>query len=259
MSRSNPGQPRADLSAWAVESMRLTTFHPSPLAARVAGVWAEVVSQEPENIQDNRKSGEYTESGSWQELSLVLNVQTKPARIDWVSTAPESFEGPSPAIPLPEKFDAFVAMMGRWLAHDQRPPVIRLALGLSVRLGVSSHAEGYRRLSDYLPFDIDRSASSDFLYQINRRRDSTALPGTQINRLTQWSSLHTMRAHFMISADQTTASPIQEGESYCRINLDLNTAPYAEVGQTIPAERLPALQEELAGFAREIVLEGDIA
>ena len=111
MSRNNPGQPRADLSAWGVEILRLTTFH-TALSERGAGVWSDITNREPDTVNDNRKAGEYTENGPWEEMSLVLQVQSRPPRVDWVLAAQgDIFESGMPYPPFPDKLTAFVGLM----------------------------------------------------------------------------------------------------------------------------------------------------
>ena len=124
----------------------------------------------------------------------------------------------------------------------------RVAFGGILDQPVPNRANGHRTLSGYLPFELDDS-SSDFLYQINRRR-SVEPGGIVINRLSKW-----FVAQFAgLSVDLSTqaASPLQ-AEFYARLELDINTAP----DQEFPPERTAAIFRELVSLATEIMENGD--
>jgi hypothetical protein len=126
-------------------------------------------------------------------------------------------------------------------------------------LSVPNPEVGYQRVSDYLPFDVDRSESCDFLYQINRRRESEVMPGLDINRLTKWGVAWVRKTHVMYTdAGLAAVFPADDkGDPFVRAELDINTSPKPDA--EIPPDRLLPLIGESAGLARETIREGDVA
>jgi hypothetical protein len=249
MSRTT-GTPRADLAAWGVERIRLTTFH--PIVVKAEGWWERMTGQEPDSVV-GKKTGERAEMGAWEGMTLALQIQPKDGRIDWFAS-----EVPDSPPSLSERLPAFVGLMNRWLASDLFPhPTNRMAFGVVANLPVANPEEGYRRLSDYLPFDVDRTTSSDFLYQINRQRESATLPGTRINRLMKWSvGVFFLQAMRLDGSGVVKIAELTKERSGCRLELDINPPP--QEGQPLPQDRLQPLFAEMVALGEEIVREGDI-
>ena len=108
-------------------------------------------------------------------------------------------------------------------------------------------------MSAYLPFDLDEHGSSEFVYRINRPRDSkTLLTPTPINRLSHWSLLWIKITS--IVPGQLVFSP--QEHRFCNVELDINTSQL--VTEELPKEKLPDLLTELVELATEIVSEGDV-
>jgi hypothetical protein len=145
----------------------------------------------------------------------------------------------------------FVQSCCDWLSTHAHG-ALRVAFGSAVLLPVPDRETGYRRLASYLPFAPDPTAY-DFLYQINRRRESTVLPKLTVNRLSRWSV-----AQFQGFAVGLPAGPYVVGDPShaCRIELDINNANREE-GARIPADCASDLLRELASFARDIIQQGD--
>ena len=150
----------------------------------------------------------------------------------------------------------FLNLMTRFLSVPEMPPLNRMAFGAVVLLPVTDPEQGYRTLSDYLPFDIDRTKSSDFMYQINRQRSSKTVSDLKINRLMKWSVGLSGRSSFVIGEQGLALTTSQTIATNCRIDLDINTN--YDVSLSIPHDRLNPLFMELQELAREIVQEGDI-
>jgi hypothetical protein len=248
------GGPRANLSAWGVEKIRLTTFHAS--FAKAEGWWESMTNQEPDS-RVSKKGGDQAEIGPWEGLVLALTTQAQAGRIDWLASEPvgETINPPS----LTERLPAFSDLAKRWLVNERLPqPTNRMAFGLIVHLPVANLEEGYRRLSDYLPFDIDRATSSDFLYQLNRPRDSTTLPGVRINRLTKWSvGLFFLQAVRLSGSGVSVSNDRGPERCGCRLELDINTV-FNEETPSLPHDSLQALFGEMVALSQEIISEGDI-
>jgi hypothetical protein len=250
---AEPGEIRIpDTATWQAESLRLTAFIAPHEKVAEPNWWAEVMGAEPDNKTSKPKVGEYGQSGECGAGRLTLNVQ--PGRVDWVWSSvvdPERWAEAIPTIgPWGETLERFHQLMNRWLPIA--PPVQRLALGTSFVIPVETLQEGYRRLSRFLPFRLDAENSSDFLYRINRPRESKAKPGLKLNRLSTWGVVGWLK--MMVSVGQAVSSPPQN--LACRVETDINTAVEC---QDIPKDLVPALLQECVTLAGEIAERGDVA
>ncbi|MGL6074334.1 MAG: hypothetical protein ACRC8S_09250 [Fimbriiglobus sp.] len=232
---------RAPESDWWVASLRLTVLsQPFPVALS-SGLWERIVGQAPDSSTHITKTGERIELGPVHEMQLTLNANPNHGRVDWELLGTVELSA-QPAVTLLEAGKQFLDRMAVFLKTDGLPLISRMALGAKLLLPVDNPEQGYSILCDYLPFDIDRATSSDFLYQINRRRKSTTLSHVDLNRLMKWSL------------------PMYAGSSVskyaCELDLDINTVPIANA--TIESGRAVDLMNELFELGREIVREGDI-
>ncbi len=255
MSRSDAT--RAPETSWSGETLRLSLFYSPVTELRVNGWWEHVVGQAPDSSTNKPKSGEVVEIGNVDDAQLVLQSQPRAGRVDWImQAAAGELSEQSPSL-FPVMSASFINRMTRFLKVPGIPPLNRMAFGAVVLLPVTDPEQGYRTLSDYLPFDIDRTNSSDFLYQINRLRSSKNLSDLKINRLMKWSVGLSQRSSFAIDAQKLMAVATHETVAVnCRIELDINTVFAAD--RSLPNDRLESLMMELQELAREIVQEGDI-
>jgi hypothetical protein len=146
--------------------------------------------------------------------------------------------------------------MSRWFEIDDLPSIARLAFGAIVLCPVEDHQTGYQRLNQYVPVELDPVASSDFIYQINRRRDSnTGIPELVINRLSRWSVAHGTLTNFALGPTGPIAT---SGPTYfaCRLQLDINTVPGSST--ILPGQQIPRIFYELVELGEEIIEKGDI-
>lgn len=248
------------ISDWQAESLRVTAF-PGP-SAQVNDLnwWIEVIGEPPETRISKPRLGEYREEGYLEPGRLVLHLQ--PGRIDWHFIALQSEEQVGekvePLGPFQEILDVFLQPIARWFTLDTFIPVQRLAFGAVLLQPVKDKHAGYTKLSPYLPsVKIDSVNSSDFLYQINRRRNSrTTMPDLSINRLSKWS-LRRFHSSFL-KIGPTQPGIIKTGsQSYdCRLELDINTNPDFE-GE-FDKQKVQEVFDELVALGIEIAREGDI-
>jgi hypothetical protein len=115
----------------------------------------------------------------------------------------------------------------------------------------------YRRLAQFLhAVEIDPEGSSEFAYQVNRPRKSRAVEGLQINRLSKWSA--TLLVPFGLSfipPGGAHLGKLGDGETTCRIELDINTDP--EYKGDLNHALSSALLKEFVDMAMEIVTAGE--
>jgi hypothetical protein len=150
---------------------------------------------------------------------------------------------------------SFVRLSKSLLGIASFPPATRLAFGTVMELPARDKEEGYRQLSAYLPFQIGESNSSDFLYRINRPRNSRILNELRINRVSVWSLSMLRQTQLTPSATGHIASSARStGPQYaCRVELDINT----DAQFTDPLNN--TIFDELVDLAKEIYTKGDIA
>ena len=157
---------------------------------------------------------------------------------------------------MTDALSVFREAMDRWLAKEQALPMLRLAFGAVLVMPVSNREEGYRQLSDYLPFGLDPDGSSDFSYRINRPRESAVLGSElRINRLSTWTVGVWTSAAISLAPSGLPPKPVDQRYA-CRLQLDINTSPVFP-GE-LPQDRVPALFEELIELGTEIAANGDV-
>ena len=125
---------------------------------------------------------------------------------------------------------------------------------------VVDRAEGYKSLQKYLPaVQLDPEGSSDFLYQINRKRESKVIKGLTINRLQKWSVLAMHRMAFDVGivegAQQQSRGVLSAPLSAQRLELDINTQP--DRTEPFQSKDLNAIYSELISLGEEIAVRGD--
>jgi hypothetical protein len=252
---------RTALPDWRVESLRLTAF-PSPFTQIIEPTWwRDLQGEEPESRISQPRKGGLKEEGPFADGRLILGFE--PTRIDWLYS-PIVDEKPPPGggLTIGSLDDAimlFVRLMNRWFEFDTCLPVQRLAFGVVVLKPVENLPTAYRQLMQYVRSvqlgDLDNT--SDFLYQINRRRHATVVPDLRINRLSRWSEASKQRQ--TISLPIATV-PIRQELSplyfSCRLELDINTM--AEFQGEFERTQLAPIFRELIDFAVEIANHGDI-
>jgi hypothetical protein len=240
------------LSEWNAESLRLTAFILPDIPIQSESWWNVATGGDPENIEINLKHRRRTESGPHADDFLVLQVN--PGRIDWILSDRPGTENQSSESRFVDRLKPFTCLVNKWLPVC--PRLMRLAVGAVLRLPGMSREESYLMLSNYLNFDLDPRKSSDFLYQINRFRPSDVISGMQINRLCSWTAVHFIRALVNLMPHAAVLGPEASTNYYCRLELDLNTAP--ESFGLLVHERLPELFMEMVEMGSEIAEKGDI-
>ena len=235
-------------------SMRSTNFPRPGTEPDAETWWHDVIGQVPDTRRVRPATKELTEEGPFAGGRLTLDINAA-GIIQW-SVSPPPFKEVPVEFPTVGRFgdvcEAFSALMHRW--YGAGPELDRIAFGAGVLLPVPNRVEGYRLLSEYLHHvRIDPEASTDLLYQINRRRRSPLTEGLLINRLSKWSvaALHVIAQPLMDSRPERRMEPV----SACLVELDINTAPEYRGGFVAP--RTAAIFDELVTLAGEILEVGD--
>jgi hypothetical protein len=239
---------------WQAASLRLTAF-PGMGAKVPIDTWFEkLTGQAPDQITRQR-SGEMDAIGTIDATRLALNIA--PVRIEWRLIPAEEDAILTNNFPnignFSQSADIFLQLMSGWL-HSIDQEVNRLAFGAELLIPVEDLPSGYRLLSSFLPsVTLDPDRSTDFLYQINRPRESQDVALSR-NRLTKWSVSRLARLAFLPSGQ---VIPVVEGDSYfARLELDINTSQ--NLTEMLPKDSLPAIFQELIELGKEISLKGEV-
>ena len=248
------------LSLWQTQALRLTAFPGPGFAPTDTTWWADLVGQPPESRLSQPRLAMYSSEGPFDQGRLVLRLQFD--RIDWVLSAFDKPTTDTQGLPtlggLPAVLSTFVGLMSSWLDSDACPALVRLAFGAVLLQQVTTREEGYRQLAPYLhSVRLDPLRSSDFLYRINRPRDSAcAITGLRINRLSTWSVVLQKSGALVIRPG--TAFLLQPStEDYaCRLELDINTVPGS--GPELPRRQIAQVFQELVTLGSEMAEKGEI-
>lgn len=237
-----------------METLRLTAFPAAGAAlASPERWWAALFGVPHEKSTEDVKRGITQLLGNVGDSFMVMTripVSFELRQLDSDPTEPprEADALSSFSVTVP----TFQRSSTQWLEFEDCPPLRRVAFGAILLQPVPSRETGYETLDGYLPTVTVDPKLSDFLYQINRRRSSKIIDNLWVNRLSKWSTQQV--ESLTVTSDGTVARGM--GASACRLELDINSVPSAE---SLPADLLPRLFEELVLLAGEIALDGDVA
>jgi hypothetical protein len=246
------------LAEWSAESVRFTAFPMQLLEISEEFNWWVPVIGEPPATKVIRHTMIRQEEGPFERGNLRLVVQ--PNRIDWALLPKEPVtEGPPEPLNIGRAdhiLPLFRELMTKWLSVGSIPELKRLAFGAIFVQRVSSHREGYQKLQRYLPRIPLDEASSEFLYQINRRRVSkSGIPALEINRLSKWNVAAQIVT--LVAVEGTTITPmVAPAHNLVRLELDISTS--TEFAGALPRNTLVPLLSELMQLGEEIALHGDV-
>ena len=244
---------------WNASLIRYTLF-PSQMYEINNDWWNKLFETPPDNFNFNRKINIFHFDGEFQ--FGLMNLDISPLRIDFNFISPKS-NSPSELSDFnlglfEDVVKVFSSVILKFLQIDNCPPAQRIAFGSNCFIATESRISGYELMDNYLPnIDIDAENSRDFLYQINRRRQSKVVDKLSINRLSKWRVIE--HGFLPIPNGGQTKQPLLdffEKEFSLNLDLDINTQP------DYTSEFTPTDQEELLAelieLTREILLDGDI-
>jgi hypothetical protein len=239
----------------------MTAFYDPQDKVTFSSWWHDILNCEPETKFSRTKGEIQKEEGAFGKGTLSLAVQ--PFRIDWIYIRTPYHESPSGGIPtlgsFPNELDKFIQLMQKWFALKTCPAtILRLAFGAVLLQPVESLRQGYELLAEYLKkyVKLDVEDSSDFLYSINRSKNSVSVAeDLRINRLSKWSVASLKTVGFSIAP--TPLKFVSEPEQFvCRLELDINT--FADFTGKFSPEKLLVIFQELVELGKEIAEKGDI-
>lgn len=242
--------------------LRVTLFHSGEVVFDPTGTWERVVGAKPDSCRSSPKTGQLVEIGTYgdSQLELVFASEPSEGRLEWHLRAPDLFESQHSS--FDETPDVFLRLMDKYIQTLSIQSVQRAALGVSVLRRAEDLAQGYSEISKYLPFQVDYADSSDFLYQINRKRPSQILPGTDVNRLMKWSVVVMGRRILRLTGPRlgemrrTDASIVKPGDDQVALNLELDINTATNEDSSLEVGKLSELLREFVELAREILAKG---
>jgi len=246
-----------DRMEWCARHLRMIAFPVEPQLTAEQNWWAELTGSQPEATL--RKPQKREDSGTFQ--GVALTVEVDPFRVKW-TVAPridaDNFPDEFPTLGRAfERRDWLIDVMGRWLTDC--PPIKRLAFAANLLQFVDSREEAYSRLNKYLlSVEVDPD-SSDFMYRVNRRRESqTGIEGLRINRLCTWAAAKLSFGLYAVSqgTGESQNVSIKEDQNACVLELDVNTVPDFP-GPQLPKDTLLQIYTELVDVGLETAELGD--
>ena len=211
------------LDSWIAESFRVTTFHDFEEKLDHDSLWLELIgSPADEKISKPREGSTRLRA---QVDDFQIRMDFTPGKLNFYH------DSLSELSPLPNDINFLGTMpqaASRFLTDAEKlvnlpsyPRIIRVALGMVLRLRANDRGEAYRRLDALIPeVDLDSSASSEFFYRINwpcnaRIGDETLV----INRLSTWSAITEMRMWGLIGEEASKKTET----IFCKLETDVNT------------------------------------
>lgn len=251
-----------DLSAWQVETLRLTAFSTALPDLSSIKWWETVTGQSSETKTIQQRTGRLQETGRIKDGFCNLSLECQPQRIDWLFSPILTDDQELNCFPmfgsLPDGLKVYEEMLLPWIA--QCATLNRVAFGAVLTQPVENRRAGYQTLAKSLPaVKLDPEGSRDFSYQINRPRASkSGVQNLRINRLSRWSVVRLSGMMVQVAAGQPAARVLESSQEVnaCRVELDINTSPQFQ--GTFPSEMLPSLLKELMELGIEIASNGDI-
>ena len=238
---------------WQTESLRLTVF-PVPESGHSAqNWWTELFDAPPDQVVTKPRSGQIEIQGVLDEG--LFQLQADPMRVTLLHTAKppeEPIMGNHVLGPYSAASGEFAELVVKGISLGSFPRIQRLAFGAVLCQPVTDLQTGHGVLARYLPNVRIDEGTSDFLYQINRKRPSSVINGLGVNRLSKWSMA--LVHGVILRGDGAVVHTARELS--CRAELDINSD--AENKNEIPQESMGDLFSECVEFAGEIATNGDV-
>lgn len=215
---------------WNATHLRITVFPTSDFKDNPEKLWPDIEGISLEESKTKPKTLESVLEGSYNNQMIILAVL--PIKFDLMIKASNELGLDSSSLPtipnigdFSESLSNFNTIAESWLTQIDISSFKRIAFGTELIRSVSNTDEGYKQLSELLPFPINAKDTTDFNLQINKPiiHKVNANQDLKINRLTTWDVLR--RKLQVATPDDIQSSFKYPDAYYCHLVMDINTAP----------------------------------
>lgn len=245
-------------SKWNVNTLRFTLFPSQPYSINEES-WKKIFGNPPDSYSHNIKNNKRHYEGEFG--NGVMNLDLTPMRVDF-NYVPKSSVPPSEMFdlslgPVEEVAQEFIFSMNKFLEIKDCPFAQRIAFAPSYFMPTETRMSGYKLLDKYLPkVEIDPENSSDFLYQINRARESKVVNHLLINRLTKW---RVVQYQSIIPQNMKGVHLELSTNKEYSLSLEMDINSQANYKQEFDLETQRKLFNEFIELSREILSSGDVS
>ena len=243
---------------WNVQKLRFTLF-PHQTYEFDLEWWIKIFGTESESYKFDRRLNRHHFEGEFHDG--IMNLDINPLRIDFnyianktnsISQMCDLYLGS-----IDDEFPIFISSINDFLELENCPNAHRIAFATTLFIPTESRTTGYKLLSKYLStVEIDPENSSDFMYQINRRRSSSIVEGLLINRLTKWHVIQYQSTLLSSPPSGQRVYSLEDNEYSVNVDLDINSQQ--DYKSILDPNVQALLLEEFVNFSIEISEKGDI-
>ncbi len=241
---------------WQVESLRVTVFPVDNSQIELPELWNHRIGVEPDEIQIKR--GRFNARHAEYQNGVIFLIKQQ-EKIDWRYRAkPEQNPGEFNLLivgSLNQELEPLLKFSKNWLGAHEMFAVKRMAFG-AVLLAPALNLEKVFNDLDFVFPGMNLQNVQDFGYQINRKRQSEVVNGLDINRLAQWGVVRPLRIDPDLDTLVNDNGDASKSGFASRLELDINTVP--DSSNSLPAEKLTDIFQELVDMGLEIAAKGDI-
>lgn len=250
--------PPLDRNEWRARHLMLIAFPVESALTQDQNWWTELTGNQPETSV--RKPQGREDAGTFGDVAVSLEID--PFRVKW-TLAPkvdvDNLPDTVPTLgPVFGRRDWLVELMGRWIQHC--PPIKRLAFAGNLVQLVANRDEAYGRLNSYLHGVNVSADTSDFMYRLNRRRNTaTGIQGLVVNRLCTWYAVKISFGLHAVSlgSGESRDVQIQPEQDAAVLDLDINTIPEFSTAD-LSRDQLRRVFAELVDIGLQAAEQGDV-
>jgi hypothetical protein len=250
-------------NTWLCESIRVSALGRAPELVSELD-WKAVMGSDPEQRETQPRLGTVREIGPVLGGAAVLEFRASAGRVDWALAPIIPPDIQLPTIPnVGSVTEAIRNFRDLIFEHVTRSyAASRFAFGMAAFHQQPTGGASYEELAALLHnAALLAPGTSDFVYQINRPRNSKSVNGLVVNRLSRWSSIAVHGLRLQITAPLSnlpesllsSSSPTLQAT---RAEFDINSS--AERREPIPAEMRRLLLDEFVELAEELLSAGDV-
>jgi hypothetical protein len=190
---------------WSTELLRLSLFASEPVQASDAD-WTAITGQAESETRQTHAGGGRSYIGMHRDTQWTIGSFGQ--RLDIMQSAyppARPQETKAPTIGDWEQVrEAFVRDTERWLATT-RFRVVRIAFSCVLLIETKDRLEAYELLKMLLKsVQVDPEGMRELFFRVNWPLKSVAVPGLQLNRITNWSSLRLQNVLLQVAGSSTS-------------------------------------------------------